>query len=63
MESSGTLLTELNKTLSECSEERRWNSLGYHIQAENNDRFLSTDFRHKEFDPQITQITQITPMK
>jgi putative transposase len=32
-------------------EEYRWNSLGYHLQTENKDRFLSTDFGLKEFNP------------
>jgi REP element-mobilizing transposase RayT len=31
-------------------EEYRWNSLGYHIQTENKDHFLSTDFGLKEFN-------------
>jgi hypothetical protein len=30
-------------------EQYRWNSLGYHIQTNNQDRFLSTDFGLKEF--------------
>jgi len=30
-------------------EEYRWNSLGYHLQAENKDQFLSTDFGLIEF--------------
>ncbi len=34
----------------EKPEDYRWNSLGYHIQANNKDRFLSTDFGLKEFD-------------
>jgi REP element-mobilizing transposase RayT len=32
-------------------EEYRWNSLGYHVQTENKDDFLSLDFGLKEFDP------------
>ncbi len=28
----------------------RWNSLGYHLQTENKDQFLSTDFGLKEFN-------------
>jgi len=31
-------------------EEHLWNSLGYHIQTENRDQFLSTDFGLKEFN-------------
>ena len=31
-------------------EDYRWSSLGYHIQTENKDRFLSTDFGLKEFN-------------
>ena len=31
-------------------EEYRWNSLGYHLQTENKDQFLSTDFGIKEFN-------------
>jgi len=30
-------------------EDYRWSSLGYHVQTENRDRFLSTDFGLKEF--------------
>jgi len=30
-------------------EEYRWNSLGYHVQTNNRDNFLSTDFGLKEF--------------
>ena len=30
-------------------EEYRWCSLGYHVQANNRDRFLSTDFGLREF--------------
>ena len=33
----------------EKPEDYRWNSLGYHIQTNNNDGFLSTDFGLKEF--------------
>ena len=42
---------DLTKSLSECSEDYRWNSLGYHIQIEIKDQFLSTDFGLKEFNP------------
>jgi REP element-mobilizing transposase RayT len=31
-------------------EEYRWNSLGYHLQTDNKDNFLSTDFGLKEFN-------------
>jgi putative transposase len=31
-------------------EEYRWNSIGYHLQAKNKDRFLSTDFGLEEFN-------------
>jgi len=31
-------------------EEYRWNSLGYHVQTNNRDEFLSTDFGLKEFN-------------
>jgi len=32
-------------------EDYRWNSLGYHVQTNNRDSFLSTDFGLKEFNP------------
>ena len=32
-------------------EDYRWNSLGYHIQTDNKDNFLSLDFGLKEFGP------------
>jgi hypothetical protein len=31
-------------------EDYRWNSLGYHVQTGNRDKFLSTDFGLKEFN-------------
>jgi len=34
----------------ERPEHYRWNSLGYHIQTNNQDNFLSTDFGLKEFN-------------
>jgi len=34
----------------ERPEQYRWNSLGYHIQTNNQDNFLSTDFGLKEFN-------------
>jgi hypothetical protein len=37
--------------LVERPEDCRRNSLGYHLQTENKDRFLSTDFGLKEFSP------------
>ena len=32
-------------------EDYRWNSLGYQVQTNNRDKFLSTDFGLKEFNP------------
>jgi putative transposase len=32
------------------AEDYRWNSLGYHVQTNNRDNFLSTDFGLKEFN-------------
>jgi REP element-mobilizing transposase RayT len=43
-------LNPLRAGLVERPEEYRWNSLGYHLQTENKDRFLSTDFGLKEFN-------------
>ena len=37
-------------------EEYRWNSIGYHLQTENKDDFLSTDFGLKEFGTQVDSI-------
>jgi len=34
----------------ERPEDYRWNSLGYHVQTNNRDSFLSTDFGLKEFN-------------
>ena len=34
----------------ERPEDDRWNSLGYHVQTNNRDSFLSTDFGLKEFN-------------
>jgi len=42
-------LNPLRAGLVERPEEYRWNSLGYHIQADNKDNFLSLDFGLKEF--------------
>ena len=36
--------------LVERPEEYRWNSLGYHVQTNNRDYFLSTDLGLKEFN-------------
>jgi hypothetical protein len=40
----------LRAGLVERPEQYRWNSLGYHIQTDNQDNFLSTDFGLKEFN-------------
>jgi hypothetical protein len=40
----------LRAGLVELPEEYRWNSLGYHMQTNNRDNFLSTDFGLKEFN-------------
>ncbi len=37
--------------LVERPEQYRWNSLEYHVQTNNRDNFLSTDFGLKEFNP------------
>ena len=44
-------LNPLRAGLEERPEDYRWNSLGYHIQTNNKDKFLSTDFGLKEFNP------------
>jgi len=44
-------LNPLRAGLVERPEEYRWNSLGYHVQTNNQDDFLSTDFGLKEFNP------------
>jgi putative transposase len=44
-------LNPLRAGLVERPEEYRWNSLGYHMQTNNKDNFLSTDFGLKEFNP------------
>ena len=44
-------LNPLRAGLVERPEEYRWNSLGYHIQTDNQGHFLSTDFGLKEFNP------------
>ena len=43
-------LNPLRAGLVERPELYRWNSLGYHMQTNNNDNFLSTDFGLKEFN-------------
>jgi hypothetical protein len=40
----------LRAGLVERPEQYRWNSLGYHVQTDNQDDFLSTDFGLKEFN-------------
>jgi len=44
------VLNPLRAGLVDRPEKYRWNSLGYHIQTENKERFLSTDFGLKEFN-------------
>ncbi len=41
----------LRAGLVERPEQYRWNSLGYHVQTNNRDNFLSTDFGLIEFNP------------
>jgi REP element-mobilizing transposase RayT len=43
-------LNPLRAGLVDRPEEYRWNSLGYHVQTNNRDSFLSTDFGLKEFN-------------
>jgi len=43
-------LNPLRAGLVDRPENYRWNSLGYHLQTENKDKFLSTDFGLKEFN-------------
>ena len=45
-------LNPLRAGLVQRPEQYRWNSLGYHIQTNNQDNFLSTDFGLKEFNVQ-----------
>ena len=45
-------LNPLRAGLVERPEQYRWNSLGYHVQTNNQDDFLSTDFGLKEFNVQ-----------
>jgi putative transposase len=44
------LVNPLRTGLVERPEEYRWNSLGYHVQTNNRNNFLSTDFGLKEFN-------------
>jgi putative transposase len=46
-------LNPLRAGLVERPEQYRWNSLGYHVQTNNQDNFLSTDFGLKEFNVKI----------
>ena len=43
-------LNPVRARLVELPEQYRWNSLGYHVQTNNQDNFLSTDFGLKEFN-------------
>ena len=43
-------LNPVRAGLAELPEQYRWNSLGYHVQTNNQDNFLSTDFGLKEFN-------------
>ena len=43
-------LNPLRAGIVDRPEDYRWNSLGYHLQTENRDQFLSTDFGLKEFN-------------
>ena len=43
-------LNPLRAGIVDRPEDYRWNSLGYHMQANNRDNFLSTDFGLKEFN-------------
>jgi len=45
-------LNPIRAGLVERPEDYRWNSLGYHVQTDNKDGFLSTDFGLKEFNVQ-----------
>ena len=44
-------LNPLRAGIVDRPEDYRWNSLGYHVQTNNPDNFLSTDFGLKEFNP------------
>jgi hypothetical protein len=43
-------LNPLRAGLVDRPDDYRWNSLGYHLQTQNKDQFLSTDFGLKEFN-------------
>jgi hypothetical protein len=43
-------LNPLRAGIVDHPENYRWNSLGYHLQTQNKDQFLSTDFGLKEFN-------------
>ncbi len=43
-------LNPLRAGIVSLPEEYRWNSIGYHVQTNNRDNFLSTDFGLKEFN-------------
>jgi hypothetical protein len=43
-------LNPLRADLVKRPEDYRWNSIGYHVQTNNRDHFLSTDFGLKEFN-------------
>ncbi len=43
-------LNPLRAGISNRPEEYRWSSIGYHMQADNKDKFLSTDFGLQEFN-------------
>jgi len=43
-------LNPLRAAIVDRPEDYRWNSLGYHLQTNNRDNFLSTDFGLKEFN-------------
>jgi hypothetical protein len=45
------ILFDARAGIVQLPEDYRWNSLGYHIQTENKDRFVSTDFGLEEFNP------------
>jgi putative transposase len=43
-------LNPLRAGIVEKPEEYRWSSIGYHVQTNNKDKFLSTDFGYEEFN-------------
>ena len=52
-------LNPVRAGLVERPEEYRWNSLGYHLQTQNKDQFLSTDFGLEEFSPPLLSTSGI----